>query len=402
MKKQYPEPYKREGSRFYYFKIDKNGKRSWQSTGETSKERARQRIREYVDGLAAAGGRPSAGGETFASYASRYYVWEEGSLPTCPHAARLVAEGKVIGRQHVVESRRLVDRVLEKNRRFGDLRLEEIRRADIIDLRAAIAGQFKPRIAQRMFSAIKGILSEAAYREDIPASPASSVGPVKIETQERGAFTLQELRDLLSSRPGRMGTDPRIRAFFTLLATAGLRAGEARGLRWGSLDLEGRQASIIEAAKRDAPETGAPKWEKPRRIILPKIAAAALTEWRGLALRTDAEDLVFGNADGLLMSQTVVRKAWANIMRESGIPVAGRWLTPHSLRHTLNSILLASGCSTLAVAEYLGWSSDIGKALSKVQAGYTHVELLDLRKVADAIDRAIGEPSRDDSIRRFA
>jgi len=414
MSKKYPEPYRREGSKIYYFRHDENGKRRTISTGEINKERARAEIRRRIDDETAREGKSAAGLLTFSDYSRPYYIWELGKVPTCPHAARLVAEGKVIGRQHCITSRRLLDRVLEEHPAFGELVMGSIRRAQIVDLRATLMSKHSANTAGKLLEAVKTVLSEAAFREDIEGAPGARVGKPSYTSRVRGAFSAAEVRSLLESKPGRMGTEPRIAALLTFLFTTGTRAGEARALRWGAVDLKTRACSIHEAAKGEkGVETGLPKWEKTRKIILPKLAIDALTDWYSVAVRTLPDDFVFGGADGRLPSHQVIKDAWESMLaaamkpaREDAGPIVksdGRWLTPHSCRHTINSVLLAAGASPLAVAEYLGWSSEVGRALSSIQSRYTHLELIDIRKVADAIDTAYGANSETHgNIRHFA
>lgn len=64
----------------------------------------------------------------------------------------------------------------------------------------------------------------------------------------------------------------------------------------------------------------------------------------------------------------------------------GHKRTPHSLRHSLNTILLADGVSPILVREYLGWSEDSHK-LTKVQRGYTHFSVTDMNGLVQTIDK---------------
>lgn len=408
MKKQYPDPYLPKDRDVYYFRITLDGTRRTLSTGKTGKQRARDYIREYVDNLAAEAMKPRTMTMTFLEYAEPYYHWEKDKAPTCPHAARLVAEGKTIGRDHVIESRRLLDRALAAVPSFGALQMGTMRRAHVLDLRTALAAAMPPRVAQTTLSTVKVVLSEAAYRQDIDASPASAVGMIKYEPKTRGAFTCEEIRAILEACPGRMGKETRLKAFFAFLATTGTRTGEARALRWGMVDFKTRECRIHEAAKKSG--TGAPKWDKKRTIYLPMLAMKVLQDWHQVAVRTGPEDFVFENGNGKMTSEQVVKDVWTTIMdaaatapegREPLLKPGTRWLTPHSLRHSLNSILLSAGVNTLAVAEFMGWTSDLGNTITRVQRGYTHLELLDLRKVADAIDKSL-EPAAAGNIRRFA
>jgi integrase len=399
MKKLYPEPYRRGESKIYYFHLEENGKRRQVSTGKINKEEARAEIRRRVDSAAAV--RPAAGVLTFKEYSAPYYRWEADKAPTCPHAARLVAEGKIIGRQHCVTSRRLLDRVLEEVPAFGNLTMETIRRAHIVDLRATLMATHTPNSCGKLLEAVKTVLAEAGFREDIAGTPGARVGKPTYTARVRGSFSAAEVRALLKAKPGRMGSEPRIEALLTVLFATGARAGEIRALRWGAVDLATRACRIDEAAKGEkGTETGLPKWGKVRAIVLPVLAVNALEAWKAEALRTAPDDFIFGGADGRLPSHQVLKDAWASLIDAATVSQEGaepllkageRWLTPHSCRHTVNSILLASGASPLAVAEYLGWSSEVGRALSSIQARYTHLELIDLRKVADAIDTAYSQ-----------
>jgi len=392
IKKKYPEPFRREGSKIYYFTATEDGKRRNVSTGETTKERAREQIREYMDRA-----RSTTSAATFREYSSSFFIWEEKKAPSCPHAARLVAEGKVIGRQHCLAQRRLLERWILTDPVFPELRMNEIRRAHVVDLRARLlARSGKPNTTGKAVEALKVVLSEAEFREEIDANPGARVTKPKAEPRKRGAFTTEEVKQLLEERPGRMGSDARIGAAFYCLFLLGIRCGELRALRWRHLDLEARRGSIEEAVKGEkGEETGKPKWEKTRAVALPKLLVAELKDWKKLTPKKGTDDLVFADEEGAALTQQILKDAFASMLEAAStaekeedplLEPAGRWLTPHSARHSLNSALLSAGASPLAVAEFMGWSSELGRALSRVQAGYTHLELVDLMKIADTID----------------
>ena len=140
MKKKYPDPYRRSSGKTYYFRIEVDGKRRTISTGESAKERARDEIRKFVDTMSEckAPMLPSASSLSFSEYSRSYFVWKPGQAPECPHASRLVDEGKIIHAQHCLSSRRLLDRVLAAIPDFGMKPMANIRRADIVDLRTRL------------------------------------------------------------------------------------------------------------------------------------------------------------------------------------------------------------------------------------------------------------------------
>lgn len=417
MKKKYPDPFRREGKKIYYYHTEVGGKRTAVTTGETNKEAARAVIRQRLDAAEALTVKPEKSQLTFREYAAPFFIWKEGEKPTCPHASQLLDEGLIIGRPHCINSRRLVDRVLEKNPDFGDLVLEKIRRGDMIRLRTALNRDFPPRIAGTMLSAIKTILGEAAFQEDLNGNPGADVGQTPYKARERGALTVEEVRAILKSQPGRMGLrdkkgdvkDPRISAMFTFMLATGTRSGEVQGIRWGSVDLDTGTCKIDEAMKSG--DIGLPKWEKTRSIVVAKVALEPLKTFKKKALRTGDRDFIFGNKDGDPISPQVIKDAWQTVMDDATAPkdgaepiikLEGRWITPHSSRHTLNSALLAAGCTPFAVAEYLGWSSELGDALTKVQAGYSHLQLIDLKKIADTIDKLYTPPAESSAVLRLA
>ncbi|MDA3811887.1 MAG: hypothetical protein PF518_16325, partial [Spirochaetaceae bacterium] len=151
MKKHYPDPFKiKESKNFYFWYVDVDGKRKKVSTGISKpKEAARDFIRQYVD--------KKTGGlsQTFRSYADPFYTED------CPRVKRMQQEGKTIGQTHIVKSRSwLVRHVFTDH--FSSLPLNEIKRADVLDLRSRLLkdGNGKNTV-NKCISVVQGILSEA-------------------------------------------------------------------------------------------------------------------------------------------------------------------------------------------------------------------------------------------------
>ena len=65
-----------------------------------------------------------------------------------------------------------------------------------------------------------------------------------------------------------------------------------------------------------------------------------------------------------------------------------RNVTPHSLRHSLNSHLLAAGADPIKVRAFMGWSDNVfHPVLTPVQAGYTRWPPEHLRDLIPQIDK---------------
>src|SRR5262249_6006287 len=117
-----------------------------------------------------------------------------------------------------------------------------------------------------------------------------------------------------------------------LLATTGMRLGEALALRWSDVDLPGRAIRL-----RDA-KTGA-------RTV--HLGAAAV------AIRDAAEgknDYVVHGLDGAPLPDTRVQHAWARLREKAGIP-DGRL---HDLRHSVGTFAALSGANAFVVRDLLG------------------------------------------------
>ncbi len=434
MKKKYPEPVKRGDSSSYFFWFtESNGKRRRVSTGKGKgqKEQARQFIRDYID-------RKESGlSKTFREYSSKFFVWEE-----CPRVARLLDEGKSIGKSHVSKSRRWLEKYVFPDTIFSEIPINEIKRGDILDFRKRLQ-KISPgeNTINKVVATIKTVLSEAAYRQDISYNPGSQVGEIKYEQRERAKLELNEVRELLSilsdstawevqriqseviTKGLRKKKSYNYKEEFKLrineelgigilkaeelqrnilmnlvLSTficTGLRAGELRALIWSAVDLDSSRVKINKAFKSDK-EEGLPKWNKTREIALPSILIERLRKWKEYTPFNEPSDYVFATVTGVPPGQTWIRKNLQKLIKETDedsdfeFVIDDRWITPHAFRHTLNTHLLAGGVPPLLVQTYLGWSSDEQKILSRVQRSYTELRLFALEDVAKKIDDMYG------------
>lgn len=127
---------------------------------------------------------------TFAEYAAPYFVWaKDQDRPTCPHARRILDEGKSIGRTHLHQCRSLLERHILTDRFFSALRMTQLRRRDILELRDRLRDQgVKVNTANKSIAAVKIVLAEAFFRNDIDDDPGAGVGEVKYKKAERGVL----------------------------------------------------------------------------------------------------------------------------------------------------------------------------------------------------------------------
>jgi integrase len=157
-----------------------------------------------------------------------------------------------------------------------------------------------------------------------------------------------ELDRELRSRPWR-------RALLATLTLAGLRIDEALSLRWGQVDLANGRLRIA-GTKTDA----AARVVDLLPLLRDELAAlAASRPHRGTS------DLVFGTGTGAKQSPSNVRRRVlasagerANVqLAQRGIEPLPAGLTPHSLRRTFASLLVARGDDPAYVMAQMGHSS---------------------------------------------
>jgi integrase len=136
----------------------------------------------------------------------------------------------------------------------------------------------------------------------------------------------------------------------SVLAYAGLRPGEALGLRWKDI----REKTLLIQRAISLGEEADTKTRQHRTVRLHAPLASDLRHWRMAAGCPDDYELVFPGRDGQPWSQAAYqswrRRAFARATQAAGLPRA----RPYDLRHSFASLLLHEGRSVIYVARQLG------------------------------------------------
>ncbi|HWX51856.1 MAG TPA: site-specific tyrosine recombinase XerD [Solirubrobacteraceae bacterium] len=180
-------------------------------------------------------------------------------------------------------------------------------------------------------------------------------GPRKTRTLPR-VLSRDEVARLLSEP---RGTDPlalRDRALLELMYACGLRASEAIGLELADFDLE------------EAVLCARGKGSKERLVPIGRQAIAALQAYlrsgRPALLGAGAESRLFVNRRGTRLTRQGLYKIIQGHARRAGLHEK---ISPHTLRHTFATHLLAGGCDLRSLQEMLGHAD-----LATTQV-YTHL-----------------------------
>lgn len=158
--------------------------------------------------------------------------------------------------------------------------------------------------------------------------------------------------------------DERLYPLWLLMATTGIRRGEALGLRWQDLDIDNARISIRQTllAVRHTPLYGQPKTKRGKRNI--SLDAATLATLRSHRKARAVErlaagsayqdaDLVFATEVGEALHPDRITRRFGRLVQKSGLPR----LTLHGLRHSYATIALQAGVHAKVVSERLGHST---------------------------------------------
>lgn len=234
------------------------------------------------------------------------------------------------------------------------------------DLRAYLASRrgdgLANRSAARELSAMRAFLAFAADQQGGAVAPPRLKGPRIKRSLPRpiAPDDIMALGDAMAGRDGPAWVQARDWAVLLLLYGAGLRISEATGLAASVLPV-GETLRIIG------------KGGKPRVVpVLPQLQQA-IAHYAALVpfALAPAEPLFRGTRGGPL-SPALVRRAMMNARRLLGLSEDA---TPHALRHSFATHLLAGGADLRSLQELLGHAS-----LSSTQI-YTQVDAAQLLDV---------------------
>ena len=159
------------------------------------------------------------------------------------------------------------------------------------------------------------------------------------------------------------------KAIIELLYATGMRVGELCGFRLADVDLDAGVIRVVGKGNRE------------RVVLAGRPAVLALDEYlqnvRPLLAREKGYqgEAVFLGKRGSPIDPRQVRRI---VDREARALVGGEGLSPHALRHTFATHLLAHGADLRSVQELLGH-----KNVATTQI-YTHISGADVRKAYDS------------------
>ena len=217
-------------------------------------------------------------------------------------------------------------------------------------------GASKSTVARKL-AAIRSFYRVLVQRGELEASPADLVSSPKRDSYLPAVLKQAEVGTLLDGMPASTPLLLRDRAMFELAYSAGLRAEELVNLDVTSLDPDGEQLRVEgKGGRTRIIPAGEPAW---------RALDAYLERGRPALAETPHEPALLLSKSGRRLSTSDVRRRLALAVRRAA---ARSGISPHTLRHSFATHLLAGGADLRAIQELLGHAS-----ISTTQT-YTRVE----------------------------
>jgi integrase len=243
---------------------------------------------------------------------------------------------------------------------LGDVPLRNLTPGLVQSAYTALLDQgFSKRTVEKTHAVLHRAMDQAMHWGLTVRNPTELVSPPRPTRREMTALTTGQFRELLRFTEG-----SRWYPLWVLLGTSGLRVGEALGLRWQDVDLEGGRCAVRRTLHRQPGlgfVFGPPKTEKSRRTIYLSGVARSALEYRRerqclerqASKRWLEAGSVFTNRHGAPLGPGAVNRALTRALHDAGLPR----IRVHDLRHSTASILLEAGTHPKVVQDLLGHST---------------------------------------------
>lgn len=214
----------------------------------------------------------------------------------------------------------------------------------------------------RRLSALSGLLDYAVSHGLCTANVAAGIRPPKKPARLPRTLPPEQTAALLKHEDG--SHEQRDLALLAVMYGSGLRVSETVGLDLDAVNLSTCELRVFG------------KGRKERMVPIPKVAAELLGRWLDKRLLGPIRDqqAVFLNRFGERLS---VRSVQRMLKSRAVISGADMSVTPHRLRHSFATHLLAGGVDLRAIQELLGHAS-----LGTTER-YTHLDIVRLTEVYD-------------------
>jgi integrase len=279
-------------------------------------------------------------GRTVGSWAGE---WMADSLPLSGRRPTTVDTYRSLTRTHVVPA-------------LGALPLAALRPTHVERLLGDLSAHLSPSTCRQVYAVLRAMLDVAVRDGLVARNVAVAVARPSVPVRTPRVVEPAKVRELVAAAVG-----DRLRPLLVLVATTGLRRGEALGLRWSDLDLDGGSLRVARSLLRTSSGLhldSEPKTARGRRTVpLAPATVEVLREHRVRQLEERMQapvwherGLVFATEIGGALEPRNVSRWYADLAARCGVEDRGM----HALRHFAATGMLESGATVRTVADVLG------------------------------------------------
>ena len=251
----------------------------------------------------------------------------------------------------------------------GDVGLGDLARADTICFRAYLADRQRHGLSHkstaRALSSLRGFYKYLSRHHNIKNDAIGLISSPKVPRKLSKAIDPVDVANMKEAIMETEGSEPWVAArdwaLVTLIFGCGLRISEALGLK--NSDVHGRP-DVLRIVGKGNKERIVP--------VLPAVYDAIEKYVTVRPFGNASNDELFRSVRGLPMSPRMAEKVVEHIRNYLQLP---DYVTPHALRHTFATALLAGGADLRSLQELLGHAS-----LSTTQL-YTKVNMAEISNI---------------------
>lgn len=272
-----------------------------------------------------------------------------------------LAEVRLASEHTISNYRRDLERFIEH---CGDKPVEHVSRDDVQSWVVAGYGQgLSPVTLARHLSSLRGMLDTAMKAGWCEKNVAAGVRPPKQPKRLPRTLPPEQTSQMMHETSSSF--EERDLALFAVMYGCGLRVSEAVGLNLKDVSLDAAELRVFGKGKKE------------RVVPIPQGVIDLIRgylEVRGrVAAAVDGDALFLNRRGGRLTARSAQRMVKRRAL-ETGADIS---VTPHRLRHSFATHLLAGGVDLRAIQELLGHSS-----LGTTER-YTHLDIAKLTEVYD-------------------
>jgi integrase len=250
---------------------------------------------------------------------------------------------------------------------IGSVKLQKLSGSQVNALYAKLAETgrkdgktgLSPMTIHHVHACLHTACKDAVRWGHISRNPLDAADPPRKKgdgAKEMRTWTKEQLRAFLDAVK-----NERLSPLWHLIAMTGMRRGEAIGLRWSDVDLEGERLAVRRALIPSGRKVivSEPKTAKGRRVIAldpGTVEVLKAQAARQLEEQNDWDDgwvetgLVFTQEDGSALDPESISRYWRQAVKKSMLPA----IRLHDLRHTHATLALQAGIHPKVVSERLG------------------------------------------------